>query len=103
MRQVSGARVEYVNLVVITTRYPKLFSVSGDVSHVRTAAARNGPVADHPVCRGIENTDGSGTVVTTGSGVPSAVRHVQLGPVATGIDPVRAHAGVGAHGIYPSR
>src|SRR5437762_139762 len=53
----SRRRVEDVDLVVIAARDPKLLSVSGDVAHVRTPAARNRPVRDYSVVGGIEHAD----------------------------------------------
>src|SRR5438876_4449204 len=74
VRQPSGRSIEHVHLVVVATRNPQLFSVGGDVTHVRTSAARNRPRRNDRVARRIEHADRTGSVTTAGNRVPAAIR-----------------------------
>src|SRR5207245_4507613 len=46
MRQLSTAGVEHVDLIVVAAGNPELFAVASHVAHVRTASARDRPVAE---------------------------------------------------------
>src|SRR2546428_6758375 len=92
--QLPGAGVEYIHLIVVAPRHPEFLSVGCDVSHVGTAAAGNWPIRHDLVRDWIENADRTRTAATSGDRIPAAVRHVQPGPIATGIDSVSADSGV---------
>src|SRR5438105_5356869 len=92
--QLSGARVEYIHLIVVAPRHPEFLSVGCDVSHVGTAAAGNWPIRHDLVCDWIENADRTRTAATSGDRIPATVRHIQLGPIATRVESMGADSGV---------
>src|SRR5271166_2428212 len=86
--------VEGVDDAVIAAREPQPFAVGGEVAHVRAAAAGNRPVGDDLTCRKVDHRHASRTPSRAAQAVGSAIGDVELGSVATRIEPVRTDAGL---------
>src|ERR1700744_85651 len=79
-QQMSVARVERINLCVVTAREPEHLAIGGDASHVGTSAVRNFPLRDQFASGEIEDRYAA----------LAAVGDVKDLRVAADIQPVRA-------------
>src|SRR5262249_9913500 len=90
----ARGRVDYVHDVVIASREPETLAVGAHVAHVGTAAFRDGPRRHHLASREVDHRDAAGAARLAADLRRAAVSHIELRSVTTGIESVRANAGL---------
>src|SRR2546425_11536241 len=96
----SRRRIEHVDDVVVPAGQPEPLTVDADVAHVGTSTAGNGPRRRHAPGGEVDDGVAAWTTRLAAHARGAAVRHVELGPVAARVEPVRADARLDEPGLF---
>src|SRR5215510_2343588 len=91
---VARGRIDGVDDIIEAAREPQMTAVGGDIAHVGTAAAGNGPDLFHFAGGEIDHRHAALAVRLAAHHVRAAIGDVKLFAVAAGVKTMRSYAGL---------